>query len=42
MEKAGILLEDGIISEGKYEKLLIEAGFEDVLFGGEVQEYEDC
>ncbi|MDP9751786.1 hypothetical protein [Thermoanaerobacter pentosaceus] len=42
VEKARILLEDGIISEGKYEELLIEAGFEDVLFGEEVQEYEDC
>ena len=42
VEKARILLEEGIISEGKYEELLIEAGFEDVLLGEEVQEYEDC
>lgn len=41
-EKARILFEEGLISEGKYEELLLESGFEDVLFGEEVQEYEDC
>lgn len=42
VEKARILLDNNIISEGKYEELLIEAGFADILFGEEVQECEDC
>jgi hypothetical protein len=39
-EKALEALEKDLISEGKYEELLLEGGFADILFGEEIEEGE--